>query len=184
MPLVPLFSVSQTVGAPTIVTITDTSTGSDGSITERRVYLQKTDGLFLVEDGTTTEYEVWDYADASIDLDCLDKDYGLRIVVQWVQVVTISGVVTTTILYATEGLFGLNRHNKDFSYTLSTVLAANPLLVNDNSFKQNKSDLMMLISSGDESIEESSDIASCQLCYDAATVIRLGSEYYFNESTS
>lgn len=177
LPLTPLFSVSQTVGAATIVTITDDSTGSDVAITQRRVYLQKADGTFLVPDGTTTEYISWAYADDSVDIDALDKDYALEITVQWLN-------VSNAILYATDGYFGLTSHNEDFDYDLTTMLAANPLLINDNSFRKNKSDLRLFIDSGDNAITRSSDITAAQLCYDQGTAVRIGSEYYFNESTS
>ena len=79
MALTPLFTSSQTVGLPNIITITDTSTGSDVLVTQRRVYLIKQDGTYLVPVGTTTDYIVWDYADVSIDIDALDKDYCLNV---------------------------------------------------------------------------------------------------------
>jgi len=173
--LTPAFSVSQTVGDESVITITDDSTGSDVAITQRRVYLQKSDGTYLVPDGTTTDYVEWDWADASVDIDCLDKDYALFITVQWLD-------VTDVVLYDTDGTYGLTSYNEDFDYGLTTVLAANPLLINDNSFKQNKSNLRLFIDSGDLAITRSSDIISAQLCYDQATTIRLNSEYYFNQS--
>ena len=177
MALTASISVSQTVGDASIVTIEDTSTGSDGSITSRVVYLQKSDGTYLVPSGTTTDYVVWDYADASIDIDCLDKDYALSVTVEWLD-------VTNVVLYTVTGVYGLTSYNEDFDYGLTTLLAANQLLVNDNSFKDNKSNLRLFIDSGDNAITRSSDIVSAQLCYDQATNLRLNSIYYFNESTS
>ena len=177
MPIVAAFTVSQVVGDESIVTITDSSTGSDVAITQRRVYLQKDNGDYLVPDGTTTDYVEWDYADSSIEIDCLDKDYALFITVQWLD-------VTDVVLYDADGTYGLTSYNEDFDYGLTTVLASNPLLINDNSFKQNKSNLRLFIDSGDLAIERASDIISAQLCYDQATVLRLKSEYLFNQSAS
>jgi len=177
MALTVSFSVSQTSGESSIVTIADTSTGSDVAVTQRRVYLRKSDGTFLVPDGTTTDYVQWAYADSSIDIDCLDKDYALEITVEWLD-------VTDVVLYDLTDVYGLTQYNEEFDYGLSTVLASNPLLVNDNSFKQNKSDLRMYIDSGDKAVARSSDITSAQLCYDQATWLRLNSIYYFNESSS
>jgi len=173
--LTPSFSVSQPVGENSVLTILDTSTGSDSDITGRRVYLRKSDGTFLVPTGTTTDYILWDYADTSIDIDCLDKDYALLITVQWLQ--------DSTILYAYSLLTGLTAHNEDFDYGLTTVLASNPLLINDNSFRANKFDLRTFIDAGNQAIEVGSDIKSAQLCYNQATSIRISSQYYFNEST-
>lgn len=297
------FSVSQTVGAESIVVLTDTSTGSNAAIKSRVVYLRKTDGTFLTESdepssvviiaevkaicyiggmtlrstgnlitvavddpvlgtiiiasynqqsGDTTlaifitsiinainadtlgygytaenetsttlniisksglgatingqtgtiayptgstsgtfsggvsqvtlpvsgeEYNYWPYADSSVSLDVLDKDYALQITVQWLG-------ATNNILYAVTGLYGLTSYNEDFDYNLTTMLAANPLLINDNSFRVNKINLRLFIDSGDNAITRSSDIDAAQLCYDQATQLRLGSEYYFNESNS
>ena len=47
MPLTADFSVSQPLGEPSIVTVTDTSTGSDGTITARRVYIKDAFGNFI-----------------------------------------------------------------------------------------------------------------------------------------
>lgn len=184
MALIPSFSVSQPVGENSVLTITDTSTGSDSDITERRVYLRKSDGTFLKPTGTTTDYVLWDYAESSVDIDCLDKDYALLITVQWVQIVTVSGVVVATnILYDDSALTGLTAYNEDFDYGLTTILASNPLLINDNSFRSNKFDLRTFIDAGNQAIEVGADIESAQLCYNQATAIRISNQYYFNEST-
>lgn len=177
MALTVSFSVSQTSGESSVVTITDTSTGSDVAVTQRRVYLRKSDGTFLVPDGTTTDYVEWDYADSSIDIDCLEKDMALEITCEWLN-------VSDVVVYDASDTYGLTMYNETFDYGLTTVLASNPLLVNDNSFKQNKSDLRVYIDSGDNAAVRSSDIVSAQLCYDQATWIRLNSVYYFNESSS
>ena len=46
MPLVPNFTASQYSGTPSVITLTDTSTGSDVTITSRRVYLLQSNGTF------------------------------------------------------------------------------------------------------------------------------------------
>ena len=62
MPLIENFTATQYVATPNLLVLDDTSTGSDGAITVRYVYLQKADGSYLVEEGTTTNYEVWTLA--------------------------------------------------------------------------------------------------------------------------
>jgi len=171
------FSVSQSVGLEDTLTLTDTSTGSDAAIVSRVAYLQKSDGTFLVESGVTTDYNAWAYADSSIALAVLDKDYALKITVEWLD-------INDAVLYSEYGYYGLTAYNEDFDYTLTTILASNPILVNDNSFRENKSKLRLYIDSGDKAITRSSDITSAQLCYNEATKIRIGSVYFFNESTS
>ncbi len=87
-------------------------------------------------------------------------------------------------LYTSTQIKGFTEYNENFDYNLSSILASNPLLVNDNSFRENKTNLRLFIDSGDKAVLDSSDIVSAQLCYDEATKIRLSSPYYFNESTA
>jgi len=85
MPLTPSFSVSQQVGSPSDIVFNDTSTGSDSSLTERRVYLEKHDGQYLVPSGTTTDYIVWPLATNPFTISgILDKDYALNVKVDWI----------------------------------------------------------------------------------------------------
>jgi hypothetical protein len=123
------------------------------------------------------DYNYWPYADTVISLDLLDQDSALSITVEWLG-------DTNNILYASNQLVGLTGYGEEFDYNLTTMLAANPLLVNDNSFWRQKTNLRLFIDSGNQAIVQSSDIASAQLCYDLETNLMLNSEYYFNESTS
>ena len=167
------FSVSQPVGESNVITLTDTSTGTDGRITNRHIYLRKSDGTYLtLDDGN--DYIDWDYADESIDVDILDKDYALCITVYW--------MINAESEYNATGFYGLTSYNEEFDYQLTDILALNPLLVNDNYFIKHKTDLRTFIDSGDNAISRNQDISSAQICYDKATELRLNSQYYFNES--
>ncbi len=176
MPLVPSFTVSQPLGSNSEVTLTNSSTGSDGAITEMRVYIQNAAGIFLVEEGNEEEYSDWPIADASVTLDVLDKDYAVRITVQWLD-------TNGDILYASQQIVGLTLYNSDFDYALTQALSGNPLVINDANFFKNKSELRVCIDSGDQAIEFASDIYAAQQCYDRATSLRLGSQYYFNRNS-
>lgn len=79
----PAFSVSQNIGANSILIFQDTSSGSNPFITERHIYLRKSDGTFLVPEGNTTDYIVWPLSTNPFSVDVLDKDYALSIVVEW-----------------------------------------------------------------------------------------------------
>jgi hypothetical protein len=89
MSFVPAFAVSQNVGSPSLLVITDTSTGSDSSITERRVYLKNAAGQYVVPSGTTTDYILWSISDPSIAIDVLSSDMALQIRVDWVDISNI-----------------------------------------------------------------------------------------------
>lgn len=170
MALTPNFSVSQTFGLPGIVTLQDTSTGSDPAIVTRRVYLRKDDGTFLTPSGSSTEYISWPYASSSISIDALDKDYAVDIIVQWLD-------NSSAILYDKTSLVGLTLYNKTYSYQLTQMLSGNPLLINDNGFFNRKENLREGIESGNEALELAADIFGAQQCYDYATNIRINYAY-------
>lgn len=177
MSLNPDFSVSQLIGEPSAVIITDDSTGSDVAVTQRRVYLATSQNAFLVPAGTTTDYVEWDIAESEIDIDALgDYDRALRIVVQWLN-------VSNTVLYSKQRHAGFTSYNEDFDYQLTQMMVANPVLINDNDFYDNKSKLRTLIDSGNQAIERASDIFAAQNCYNLATELREGSQYYFNANS-
>ena len=176
MPFNASFSTEQPVGQAAIITFTDTSSGTDGNITERRVYLRKADGTFLVPVGTTTDYIVWDYADSTISIDVLDKDYALSCVVQWLN-------TGGSVLYDSTVLSGYTLWNSTFSYQLTQRLSGNPTLINDNNFFSEKSTLRENIDSGNQAIDLAADIFAAQQCYDIATEIRVNSQYYFNANS-
>jgi len=171
--LVPNFTAVQTAGLPSKILFTDTSTGSDGAIVSRRIYIAKDDGTFLVPSGTSTSYIVWPYANSSITVDCLDKDYALLLTGEWLD-------VNNAVLYSKVILQGVTLYNETFDYSLTQMMAANPLLINDNDFWENKSTLRTYIDAGNQAITVASDQTNAQICYDEATDLRLSSQYYFN----
>lgn len=172
MPLVQSFSVSQTIGAESVLTIEDTSTGSDATITSRRVYLTKADGTYLVPDGTSTDYIEWSIDDTTIDIDCLDKDYCLNIIVQWLD-------ATPNVDYSATSLTLLTLYTKQFLYELTQRQAGNPVLVNDGDYFVNKSELQTELDSAIQAVELASDQLGAQMCMDRATDIRTNSTYLF-----
>lgn len=175
MALVPNFTAVQIAGFPSQVVFTDTSTGSDGAITSRRIYMAKVDGSFLVPSGTSTQYIVWPYIDTQITVDDLDKDYALLITVEWLD-------VSNNILYSKQLLLAFTIYNETFDYYLTQMMAANPLLVNDNNFFTQKSALRTYIDAGNQALTLASDQENAQLCYDQATNLRTSSQYYFNSN--
>lgn len=176
MALTASFSEAQPVGEPSQIVFTDTSTGTDGSVTQRRIYIAKADGSFIVESGVTTDYNAWPNFPSSttITLDLLDKDYATRLVVEWCD-------VSGNVLYSVQqDAVGFTSYNEDYDYGLTQLMTANPDLVDDNGFRQHKSDLRDFIDSGDRAISRASDLYNAQRCYDLATNLRIKSQYYFN----
>lgn len=176
MPLTVNFTAEIIPGAPGDILFTDTSTGTDVAVTQRRIYIQAADGDYLVEDGTTTEYEVWSGYPGTTTItleDILDKDYATRVVVQWLD-------VSNTVLYDKTIYYGFTGYNEDFDYELTQSVSGNPMLMNDNNWWGNKTLLRNYIDSGNNAVSRNSDIVAAQQCYDLATNLRKKSQYYFN----
>ena len=172
----PSFTASSVSGAPSQIIFTDTSTGTDGAITSRQIYIATDSGTFLVPTGTTTDYIVWVIANATKNVDVLDKDYALILTVNWLN-------VSGTVLYSATGLVGFTSYNEEFDYQLTQLLSGNPLLINDNNFYTNKSDLRTDIDSGNQAIVLAADIFGAQQSYDRATNSRLNSQYLYNANS-
>jgi len=172
MPLVPNFTASQYSGTPSVITLTDTSTGSDVTIASRRVYLLQANGTFLVPAGTTTDYIVWDLVDTSIDLDVLSQDSALSITVQWMS--GIQTVVTSKTIS-----FAFTAYNETFYYGLTESQVANSNLSASVNWYQTKLVLRVEIDSADQAITFASDIYSAQAALNRATYISTNQAYFF-----
>lgn len=175
MPFVQNFTTSQQAGLPSNVIITDTSTGSDVAIVERRVYLTDYEGNYVVAAGTTTDYTPWSILDSSVSINCLTEDMALIVTVNWLD----AGGVT---LYTKTSLAGFTSYNEGFYYSLTQGQAAvsNPsYILQDNGYFQNKMKLRTLIDSGNQAIVLGYDITSAQVCYDFATYMVTNQNDFF-----
>lgn len=172
MPLTPNFTASQNSGTPSVISLTDSSTGSDGNITQRRVYLLQANGQYLVPQGVTTDYITWAYANNSIDLNVLSQDTALSITVQWLN-------VTNTILYTKTIAFGFTAYGETFYYGLTQDLVANPTLYASKDWFYNKMLMRVYLDSGDQAISFASDIFSAQSCYNLSTNLINNQDFYF-----
>jgi hypothetical protein len=172
MPLVPNFTASQYSGTPSVITLTDTSTGSDVTITSRRVYLLQANGTFLVPAGNATDYIVWDLVDASIDLDVLSQDSALSITVQWMN-------AGNTVVTSKTISFAFTAYNETFYYGLTESQVANSNLSASVNWYQTKLVLRVEIDSADQAITFASDIYSAQAALNRATYISTNQSYFF-----
>ncbi len=172
MPLTPNFTDSQTQGSPSIITLTDTSTGSNVAITERRVFLIDQLGNFIKTVGNVNDYTTWALVDTSIDIDCLSTDMALNITVNWVDVGGATIETKTT-------LSGFTLYNEQFYYNLTTKQSSNPKRLDNENYAKNKSMLRMYIDSGNQSILNASDIKNAQLSYDKATYLSQNENLFF-----
>lgn len=171
MPLTVSISVTQNTGTPSEFTISDTSTGSDGSITSRRVYLTKSDGTYLVPDGTLTDYIEWDIGETSITIDVLERDTALEILVQW-----LAGAVVT---YSYENSYVFTAYTNTFLYNLSVDQSSNPAIINATDFFANKTKMYSYVKEAENAIDIGVDITKAQFAMDKAYEMILNEDKYF-----
>lgn len=152
MPLVPSFTVAPTSVAGSML-LTDTSTGSDGAVTDRKI-------LFFNSAGNLQVPAIdWPIANATITTSALPADAALNITINWNN---SSGVP----LYTKSQLFATTQYAEQFFYSLTQQQAAttNLNILNDLPYFTNKSKLRTLIDSANQAITTGADIYSAAFC--------------------
>jgi len=172
MPLSPNFTASQNSGTPNLIFLTDTSTGSDVTITKRRIYLLQSDGTYLVPTGTTTNYIEWALVDTTISLNVLIQDTALSITVQWLSAANVVVANKTTS-------FAFTAYNETFYYGLTESQVANANLTASTNWYQTKMILRVELDSAYQAISFASDIFSAQAALNRATFISTNQSYFF-----
>lgn len=175
------FSVAQ--NSESTITLTDTSTGADATITERRIYLFKYDGTTIVPSGTTTTYIVWDIVDGIGDTkaltDIFDKDYAIDIEVIWV---TASPDPANT--YTVEQLYNFDYYGMLFLAALTTEDSARfPKIVNNTNYRFNKLQFYDFIIQARISVGLMNDINKAQFNLDLAYEMRMNPSAYFGHAS-
>lgn len=174
MPLTsPNFTATQSLGSPSIVTLTDTSSGTDVGLTERRVYFILADGSYLTTSGssTTPAYDTWAIADSTVALDILPRDLAVSIVVQWMTGSTIS--YTKTINYV------FTNYDYIFLYGLTTRQVSNPTLLQDTSFFNNKLQMIVNLDDAENAVSIGNDLFASQEALDRNYVFIQNESFYF-----
>ena len=172
MPLSPNFTASQNSGTPNLIFLTDTSTGSDGTITKRRIYLLQSNGTYLVPTGTVTNYIEWALVDVTTSLNVLIQDTALSITVEWL---TVSNVVVANKTTS----FAFTAYNETFYYGLTESQVANANLTASTNWYQTKMILRVELDSAYQAISFASDIFSAQAALNRATFISTNQSYFF-----
>lgn len=170
--LSPSFTVTQSAQTPSDVTITDTSTGSDAAITQRRVFISDSGGNYLVESGTSTQYEPWALVNTSITLDVLTEDKAVSVLVQWLD-------VSNAVLYSSTQQYCLAEYNKQFFYSLIQQQALNPGIVQDESYFKNLSMFWATLQGAIKAVEIGDDIDASQECLNRCTNMQNNESFYF-----
>lgn len=172
MSFTPNFSAGQAIGLPSQIVFTDTSTGTDGNIASRRIYLQQVGGTYLVPTGTSTDYIAWAYNLVTKTVDVLNDDYSLLITVQWLD----SG---DAVLYSKTVLYEFSLYGQNFQYQLTQDMISAVNILQDISYYKSKGELIMQLDSAAQAVEYLGNQTYSQQCLDIATNMRLNQKYFF-----
>jgi hypothetical protein len=170
MAFVENFTATQYISVPNLIVFDDTSTGSDAAINSRRVYMQKSDGTYLVVDGTTTNYELWTLASGNtISYDVLDKDYALTITVEWLSATSTIG--DYVVLYSKTVDYCFSTYSKIYDVKLSKAQVSSPSLLDGDNWLSTKFALTTYIRAADDAISLGAGIMIAQLSLNKAKFI-------------
>lgn len=168
----PAFTVAQSAASPAYCTLTDSSSGSDGSITSRKIYITDYAGNPVVPSGTTTAYIVWPYADSTITLNLLTEDLAVQITVNWLD-------ISNATLYTSTNEFCLAAFNQQKFYYLTQQLALNPATLQDSTFSKNLAAYWVAIIGAINAVELAADVANSQNLLNIATNYLNNEQIYF-----
>ena len=174
MAISPSFTASQNSGTPNIIFLTDTSTGTDVTITKRRIYLLQSNGTYLVPTGTPANqnYINWALVDVTTSLNVLIQDTALSITVEWLSAADVVVANKTTS-------FAFTAYNETFYYGLTESQVANANLTASTNWYQTKMILRVELDSAYQAISFASDIFSAQAALNRATFISTNQSYFF-----
>lgn len=169
--MTPSFSVSQSAISPQNFTVTDTSTSITGTITQRRIYVQDSQGEYLTGD-SSVDYDQWALADTSITLTFLTGNEAVNIRVDWLNV---SNVVVETL----NDNYGLSQFGKQFMFYLVQLQGLTPGVYQDTNYSGNLALLWTNIIGGDNAITYGNSLAAAQNCYNRANDMEQNESKYF-----
>lgn len=169
------FAATQVLGSPSVIYLEDTSTGSDGSITDRRVYITNAAGQYLTAGNSpsaTPVYTTWLLANTTTTIDVLNVDMGLYIRVDWIN-------VSGTVLYTKTTLYGFYQYTQSFLLQLTKNQSANPGILQDTNYWGDKANLHTLLKDAQNAISPGGDIYSCQNSLNLAQWLITNSKFFF-----
>ena len=156
MPLVPNFTTAESLATLANVTFTDTSTGSDGGLTSRRIYIRLANGNWLTTAGesTTEAYETWAIGDASITLALLSESTTGNVTVKW-----MTGSVAT---YTKTILQIWDLYDYLFAFELIQSQTATPGIIQDTNYYSNFFQFITNIWNAESAVVYGDDLYSSQ----------------------
>jgi hypothetical protein len=163
MPLTtPQISATQSIAYPNLITLTDDSIGSDGTLTNRKISIRLADGTYLAN-GLD-----WPYADAQIVLDILTQSTAPEITITW--------LAGSTVVYTFTDTFDFNLYDYIFALGLLSDQTGDPGVIQDSNYYSNFMKFIVNLVNSENAILYGGDI------YSAQGQLNLNQQMILNES--
>jgi hypothetical protein len=118
------------------------------------------------------DYNYWPYADSTISLSVLDKDYALTVTVNWLG-------ATNNVLYTQTILTYFSMYNDEFDYSLTSLEASDPMYIASTNWYNYRIKYRVEIDNAEQAISLASSIGNAQASLDRATYIMENQSLYF-----
>lgn len=166
MPIIPSFTAVGTSN-PSDALVTDTSTGSDVAIIDRKI-------IFTQTDTTSLGASPYDFPvpGASITVSPLTQDAALTITMNWLD-------VDGSVLYTTSIIQTFNQYGLQFLEGLTQDQIADPSIRNDQNFMPNKFEVFTEIQSAINALTVGQSVSAAQSCILRYNAIIANQNKYF-----
>lgn len=161
----PQISATQSIAYNNLITLNDTSIGSDGTLTSRKIYIRLADGTYLAN-GT-----VWPYADASVVLNILTQSTAPEITIEW--------LAGSTVVYTYTNTFDFNLYDYVFALGLLSDQTGEPGVIQDTNYYNNFMKFIVNLVNSENAILYGGDIFSAQGALNVNQNMILNESKYF-----
>lgn len=173
MALSPNFSSSESLSVLPNVTFLDTSTGSDGGLTSREIFIRLANGNWLTTAGesTTEVSETWAIGDTSITLALLSQSTVANVTVNW-----YTGAVIT---YTKTILTIWDLYDYVFAFGLIQSQTATPTIISDTSYYSKFFEFITNLWCAEAAVLYGDDLYSSQACLNKNQLLITNANDYF-----
>lgn len=156
MALTPNFTATESLSTLANVTFLDTSTGSDGGLTSRKIFCRLANGNYLTTAGesTTSASETWAIGSTSVTLALLTQSTVANVTVQW--------LTGSTVTYTKTILTIWDLYDYLFAFELIQSQTATPTIINDVNYYSNFFKLITNIWNAECAVSYGNDLYSSQ----------------------
>jgi hypothetical protein len=176
MPLSVSFSATQSIAYNNLITLLDTSTGSDGTVTSRRIFIRTASNQYLYptqHQSSSPTYIEWPISDGgSITLDVLTESTSPEITIQWL---TGAG----TVVYTKTDTFCFDLQDYVFALGILSNQTSSPGVLQDQSYYSNFLQLIVNLFNAENAVVYGGDIWSSQGALNRNQVFIQNSSYFY-----